>query len=106
MAKLGQRVIARAIPHMIGNIKKNDLDIVAGLFEHGFPLDVKLDMQPMLIFAVAHDATAEMFNLLLQKGVDLQSTTMDGRTVCHWACRKARQDLVEILVAELQQRGL
>ena len=75
------------------------------MLEAGLPATEKLDGAPMLIFAVMQNASLPTIQAIIDGGADLESKTMDGRNVCHWACRKARLDLIQNLHQMLQLQG-
>ena len=97
------RMIQKAKNYMAHYLMENDEEHVLGLLRNKFPVRVSLEGLPLLHFAVMHDVSAPIFSALLAYGADIQAKTRDGRTVCHWVCRMARLDLLQLLVAKTEE---
>ena len=100
------RMIQKAKNYMAHYLMTNDEEHVLGLLRNKFPVRVTLEGLPLLHFAVMHDVSAPILSALLAYGADIQAKTWEGRTVCHWVCRMARQDLLQLLVAKIEEQGL
>ena len=97
--------VTRAKPFLMMALKINDLQMVQGLVQRGYPINEPCDGVTPLLFA-AGVSNEQVVQTIIDAGARLDATDSSGRNVLHFGCKSKNVAVFNVLNQRLQSAGL